>query len=290
MSKIKKKLIIGTTQFYKRYGLSRTKIHRKEAKKLIKFLRKKNLLYFDDALSYNFSKTLKDLKINGKNFKLTTKIPKYDGNPNYEKKALDMLTKNLIKSNLKKYDSILLHDTMGLNKSEIINSISFLKKLKRKHITKKIGFSLYHKKDFYSLRKHLKPDVIQAPVNIFDQDFLESSFRKKLEKEKITFYARSIFLQGLLITDKIPKYFKKIEPSIRLWNSFCKKNKVSKIDGCLNFVNNQSFIKKIIIGVKSVKEVNQILDFKKKNIVFEKKFKNLKLQKKYTKPYLWQKN
>ena len=288
MSKIIKKLIIGTAQFHKRYSLTKTKISKKGAKKLIEFLKKKKLLFFDDALTYNFSKTLKNLKLNGSNFKFITKKPKYDGNLDYEKKILKILNKNLFESNLKKYDSILLHNTLGLNKSEIINSINFLKKLKKIGLTKSIGFSIYNKKDFYNLRKYLKPDIIQAPVNIFDQEFLDYNFQKRLKKDKIKFHARSIFLQGLLVTDKVPKYFDKIKPHIKYWNSFCQKNKISKIDGCLNFVNNYSFIKKIVVGIQSINELNQILNFKKKNMDFKKQFKNLKLQKKYTKPYLWQ--
>jgi predicted aldo/keto reductase-like oxidoreductase len=173
MTKIINKLIIGTVQFHKRYGLSQKKISGKRAKKLIEFLKKKKLLFFDDALTYNFSKTLKNLKLNGSNFKFITKIPKYNGNLDYEKKIISLLNKNLFNSNLKKYDSILLHDTLSLNKIEIINSTNFLKKLKKIGLTKSIGFSIYNKKDFFSLRKYLKPDIIQAPVNIFDQEFLD---------------------------------------------------------------------------------------------------------------------
>ena len=110
------------------------------------------------------------------------------------------------------------------------------------------------------------------------------------EKDKIKFHARSIFLQGLLVSNKIPIYFDKIKPHIEFWNTMCQKNKISKIDGCLNFVNNFSFITKIVIGIQSTNELNQILKFKKKKIDFKKLFKNLNLQKKYTKPYLWQKN
>jgi hypothetical protein len=97
-------------------------------------------------------------------------------------------------------------------------------------------------------------------------------------------------LQGLEVSDKIPLYFNKIKPHIKNWNIMCKRNKISKIDACLNFIDNYSFIKKIVIGIQSTNELNQILKFKKKKINFTKFFKNLNLQKKYTKPYLWQKN
>ena len=290
MTKIIKKLVIGTAQFYNRYGLSQKKISEKNAKELIKFLKKKKLLLFDDALTYNFSKTLKNFKLNSSNFKCITKIPKYDGNLDYEKKIIKLLNKNLLNSNLKKYDSILLHDTLSLNKIEIINSTNFLKKLKKIGLTKSVGFSIYNKKDFFNLRKYLKPDIIQAPVNIFDQEFLDYKFQEKLKKDKIKFHARSIFLQGLLVADKIPSYFNKIKPHIKNWHTICKKNKISKIDGCLNFINNYGFINKIVIGIQSTNELKQILKFKKKKVDFTRFFKNLNLQKKYTKPYLWQKN
>ena len=230
------------------------------------------------------------MKLNANNFKFITKIPKYNGRIDYEKKIIKLLNKNLFNSNLKKYDSILLHETLSLNEIEITKSTNFLKKLKKIGLAKSIGFSIYNKKDFFNLRKYLKPDIIQAPVNIFDQEFLDFKFQKKLKEDKIKFHARSIFLQGLLVSDKIPIYFDKIKPYIEYWNTMCQKNKISKIDGCLNFVNNFSFITKIVIGIQSTNELIQILTFKQKKINFKKFFKNLNLQKKYTKPYLWQKN
>ena len=46
MTKIIKKLVIGTAQFYNRYGLSQKKISEKNAKELIKFLKKKKTFIF----------------------------------------------------------------------------------------------------------------------------------------------------------------------------------------------------------------------------------------------------
>ncbi|MEM5627314.1 hypothetical protein AAHB47_28660 [Bacillus wiedmannii] len=51
-------------------------------------------------------------------------------------------------------------------------------------------------------------DMIQVPLNIFDQRLIYSGLLQKLKTKGIEIHARSPYLQGLLLMDaeKIPDY------------------------------------------------------------------------------------
>ena len=79
---------------------------------------------------------------------------------------------------------------------------------------------------------------------------------------------RSIFLQGVLLNKKYSnkRYFIKWKEHFGLWFKYLKKNKISEIDYCINDIINHDF-DKIIIGIESFKNLNQLLNFKSlKNI------------------------
>ena len=60
---------------------------------------------------------------------------------------------------------------------------------------KKIGISIYSYENILKLYKLIKFDVIQAPINIFDNRC--DKFGKFILNNNIEVHARSVFLQGL---------------------------------------------------------------------------------------------
>ena len=94
-----------------------------------------------------------------------------------------------------------------------------------------------------------------------------------MKKKKVEIHARSIFLQGLLLmrAKEIPKNLLKNSNSFQKWNLWLKKNKITNLEACLNFVTKQKSVKKIIFGVDSLKQLKEIFNFKmsKKNFNFD---------------------
>ena len=137
--------------------------------------------------------------------------------------------------------------------------------------------------------KNYNFDVIQCPVNIFDRDFIIKKTLKKLKKRNIEVHVRSIFLQGLLLMEKekLPKYFEKWTNEFVKWNQYLSENNVTALEACISFIRQQKDIDKVIIGVDSVIQLNNILNtFKSKRTI--NNF-NLKINNKYLlKPSLWQ--
>jgi hypothetical protein len=65
---------------------------------------------------------------------------------------------------------------------------------------------------------------------------LTSGWLKKLKKKNIIIIARSCFLQGLLLTNFTIKNFLKYKKLLNFWNYWCKKNRISKLKACLDYV------------------------------------------------------
>jgi hypothetical protein len=91
-----------------------------------------------------------------------------------------------------------------------------------------------------------------------------------MKKKNIEIHARSIFLQGLLLLKKkkIPKSFLRYSYIFEKWNSWLKKNKINNLNACLNFIANQKNIKKFVVGVDSLKQLTEIVNFKKSKKIF----------------------
>ena len=283
MSNIKNRIIVGTAQFYKKYGIIKKKSKKNDVLRIINYLKKNKIFTLDTALNYNILKLSKKYNLKLQKFNIITKVPKITSSQ-YKTKILKALETDLKKSNIKKYYCIYLHDTINLKKIDMIKSVEFLKEIKSKKITNKIGFSLYNTSDYLQLRKYLKPDIVQIPLNFFDQDFFKNKIQNLLKTDKTKVHVRSIFLQGILLNNNLKNT--KMKLAMIKIKKLCKLKNIQLIDACINFVLKNKNIDKVVIGINDINELKKILNYKKKKLNFN--FLNkISINKKYIKPYLW---
>ena len=283
MSNIKNKIIIGTAQFCKNYGIIKKKSKKIDVLRILNYLKKNKIFTLDTALNYNILKLSRKYNFEIQEFNIITKVPKITSFQD-KKKILKVLENDLKKSNIKKYQCIYLHDTINLKKKDMIRSLEFLKTIKSKKITNKIGFSLYNPSDYLKLRKYLKPDQVQIPLNFFDQEFFKKKIQDLFKFDKTKVHVRSIFLQGVLLNDNFKNI--KMKLTMNKIKNLCELENIQLIDACINFVLNIKYIDKVVIGVNDINELKLILNYKKKKLNFN--FLNkISINKKYIKPYLW---
>jgi len=261
-----RKIILGSAQFGNKYGitnLEKTKI--REIGKIISYSKTKGIKIIDTAQDYGKSEKILG-KINTKDFKIITKIKFDKKKQNIEKLILNS-KKNLKKN---KIYGVLFHSSKSLLGKYGIQLFDEIIKLKKRKLINKIGISIYSPNEFFELKKRgFKFDIIQIPLSIFDKRFLKNDVLRKIKKTGSEIHARSIFLQGLLLQEKkdIPSQFKKWEKSWNNWNYFILKNKFKKTNACINFVLQNKYINKIIIGISSLKDIKEIFrNYKKINI------------------------
>lgn len=153
-------------------------------------------------------------------------------------------------------------EKLSVKKALIVYDI--LTQLKKKKYISKFGYSIYSFKNLKKICKKFKPDILQCPYSVIDRRLEQKGLLEYLKFDKIEVHVRSIFLQGLLITDpsRLPKKFLKWKKNFLIFRNKMSYYQISNIEGCLNFVEKNRYIDKILIGVDNIIQLKEILDVK----------------------------
>lgn len=272
-----KNIILGTAQFGLDYGISNYKgeVSIEEIEKILNLAKSEEIKYIDTAVVYGNSETKLGL-IGIKEFKVITKIPKIENNKkkNIKQHILSLLEQSIKRLKISKIYCLLIHDTKSIIDHNQCDVIEALEDLRDMGIIENYGFSIYDEYELEFILKRYNPNIIQVPANIFDQRFLSVKLLDRINKKGIILYARSIFLQGLLLMNDIerPKFFEEWKSIFLQWDLFLTKNNLTKFQGAIYFINQCNNIQNVIIGIESeihLKKIIKEID-KKTNINFPK--------------------
>lgn len=254
------KLGIGTAQFGLDYGISNKEGQTSlgEVRKTFDYAYKNSIKIIDTAYLYGNSEEIIGLCLNNheNNFKIVTKTVK-TSNPNELESAF---LASLNKLNQESVYGLMFHDADNL----IDDNGSLWKKMtefKNKGLVDKIGVSVYSGKQIDIILNKTEIDIIQVPVNVFDQRLIQNDYLRKLKDKNIEIHARSPFLQGLLLMNQkeIPDYFTEIKNHIEKYQKTLTANKISLLEGALSFVKNINEIDFIICGINNCNQLNEII-------------------------------
>ncbi len=264
MKKNPQKIGLGTAQFGLPYGISNTsgKVNLKEVRKIIETAKEHNCTVIDTAPSYGNAEA-----VLGKNrdilshFRILTKTPVLKNFASHKIRSYLRSTffKSLKKIGLEKIEGLLVHhvnDLMGNNNCDVIST---LKELKAEGLVNKIGFSCYTPEEAEKILDFFTPDVIQIPVNVFNQEFVHHPILKKLKKTGCEIHARSLFLQGLvfLASRQWPSYFAPFQEILNKFHYDLQEKGISPLEACLHYVLQIPEIDHAIIGVCQKNELRK---------------------------------
>tara|TARA_B110000008_G_scaffold275762_1_gene313834 strand:+ start:1109 stop:1975 length:867 start_codon:yes stop_codon:yes gene_type:complete len=254
------RIALGAAQFGMRYGISNTdgQTSLNEVKKIVDLAKKLNIDMIDSAISYGSSEeNLGEIGID--NFKIVSKLPSgvlVKAKPSisrYITESLERLRKDYLYG-------FLCHNANDLLSpgGEII--YKGLRNAKDSGLIKKIGVSVYHPEEIRQLMYYYDLDIIQAPFNIIDNRLLTSGVLNEICNSSIELHVRSIFLQGLLLMTPslIKKRFNEWDELWTNWEVWLKDSKISPLEACFSYALSFREIDKIIIGVESEWQLNEI--------------------------------
>lgn len=267
------KLALGTVQFGLDYGISNQlgQVSVNGIQEILKIARTLGINTLDCAGAYgNSEKILGELSVS-ENFNLISKVPALTHEidsivPFFENCLTNLQCKNI--------DTLLFHQVNDLlnspNKLKLYEQISLLKKNKK---IKKIGVSVYSPEQLISVTDSYDIDIIQAPVNIFDQRFISKPVLAQCINKGVKIHARSLFLQGLLFIneDKLQPYFSPYKDKLKAFNQLAKALSCSKLTLALSLLAQDSLntkghvtantvIEKIVVGVCNAKQLLEIFE------------------------------
>ena len=258
-----KKLILGTAQFGQNYGITNAigKVPEAEIKSIFRNARLNQIHTLDTASSYgNSEQVLGNIGVS--DFDVITKLPSIDSSTsdiyeNYENAILSSL-KDLKTSHI---ETVLLHrpeELLGFYGDAIYNA---LRKLKDRGLVNRIGISIYSPKLLDDIYPKYFFDVIQVPLNVFDRRIISSGWLIRLSEMGISVIARSVFLQGILLSqvNDLPAYFSQWRPHFKQWIEFYQENGLSALEASLQFIVQVPELDKIIVGVESEQQLTEIV-------------------------------
>tara|TARA_A100001015_G_scaffold15960_1_gene18702 strand:+ start:6828 stop:7694 length:867 start_codon:yes stop_codon:yes gene_type:complete len=286
---LKNRISIGTANFGTKYGFLQSKFNSNEFIKLKKLIVTNNLKKFDTSI--NYSNSLNNFKFNRiNNLEITTKIhiKQYANVKPFEDVERQLIYLLKIFNTKNNKINVLVHNSKLLTTNYGYQFYKVLEFFKKIFPINKIGISCYFPEQYLSLYKKLNIEIIQFPLNIFDNRFVNTKMLQLYKKNNLTLQARSIFLQGVLLSDisLLPKYFKNWSNIFSKYEKYLEFNKISSLDACINHIKPFKQISSFIFGINNVKNLQEIV------ISINKKYKNISFNtrsfdNKLINPYLW---
>ena len=99
------------------------------------------------------------------------------------------------------------------------------------------------------------------PFNIFDQRPIDTKILKTLTNLNIDIYARSVFLQGLLLMNykSIPNKFNKWKKKFKDLNLLSKKLNMKNFEICLRYILSNPYLDKVVVGTDNFAQLKKLV-------------------------------
>ncbi|PIZ04866.1 MAG: hypothetical protein COY58_02080 [Gammaproteobacteria bacterium CG_4_10_14_0_8_um_filter_38_16] len=265
------KLALGTVQFGLPYGITNranARVSDGQIEKILSYAYSKGIHTLDTASEYGVSETILGKIIETQpslEFSIITKTPRIQ-----EKKILPrhvvLVEEKFAQScsNLQQNHlyGLMVHDSADLLADGGDRIVEKLLSLKAQKKIKKWGCSFYNPEDLFSVLEKFDLDIVQLPLNLFDQRFVQEGALAYLEAKKIEIYARSVFLQGLLLThaQKLSSInMSRAQPYMNHLDEICSENGISRLALIIAFMRQFSNCQ-FVMGFNGVFELEEVFE------------------------------
>lgn len=177
------------------------------------------------------------------------------------KRVVDSFRQSLERLRQPSVHGLLVHDADDLLKPGGENLAEMLLTLRALGLISAVGVSVYRAEQIDAVMKILVPDIIQLPINVFDQRLLSAGYLTQLHDAGVEIHARSVFLQGLLLMppDELNGYFEPIRGHLRQYRASLHESGLTPLQAALQFVLRRPEIARIIVGVCNRQHLEQII-------------------------------
>lgn len=259
------RLALGTAQFGLNYGIAneRGRVSTDQVSEILKAASSAGIDTLDTAIAYGDSEQrLGDVGISC--WKVVSKLPEMPlDTVNVYPWVKQSVCTSLERLQVSQLYGLLLHrpgQLLGSQGDALYHSLSLMKE---QGLVKKIGVSIYSPSELNLLySKKFSFDLVQSPLNVLDRSLEKSGWLHKLRDLGVEIHTRSVFLQGLLLMNpsKRPTYFKRWQPLWDHWDQWLTDAKLTPLQACLSYVRSLPEVSRIVVGVDSLSQLEEILD------------------------------
>lgn len=258
------KLVLGTAQFGHIYGVANTAghVHAQQANAIIQLAQTCGISTLDTAIDYGRAESvLGQLGIG--HWQTITKLPPV---PDYCQDVAqwihDQTRQSLTRLRLTQFYAVLLHRPAQLFQGIGPAVYDALQSLQSQGLTCKIGVSIYTPSELDALFAAYAFDLVQAPLNILDRGLVDSGWAMRLHGAGVEVHTRSTFLQGLLLMPpgQRPAKFNCWAAVWNVWDDWLVREGLTPLEACMRYVYNLSEIDRIVVGVDTSTQLNEVVN------------------------------
>lgn len=257
------KLALGTAQFGLDYGVANLsgRVTNQQASAILLSAQECGLDTLDTAIAYGDSEdVLGQLGI--KDWRTITKLPAIpDECYDVEKWVHEQIKQSMSRLHITQLHGVLLHRPAQLLDHVGTALYAALQGIKSKGFTKKIGISIYDPAELNVLFDAYSFDLVQAPLSILDRSLIDSGWARQLHDAGVEVHTRSAFLQGLLLMppNQRPAKYNLWAGVWNVWDRWLTREGLTPLQACLRYVTQLTAIDRVIVGIDTVKQLNQIV-------------------------------
>ena len=149
---------------------------------------------------------------------------------------------------------------------------------KEKGLIERIGVSVYEPQDALAAVKAPAVDMIQIPYNVLDQRLDQTDFFELARKNQVDVFARSAFLQGLLLMDleRIPPKVAAARPYIERFREIIAPYGFTPLEAALLYSYSHSGISYVVFGADTVRQIRDNVKLVEKKEMFTECYQALR--------------
>lgn len=255
-------IALGTAQFGMKYGIMNEagQVTCDEVSHILDYAAQEDIRLLDTAAAYGDSESILGAYIKSDaDFDIVTKLPNLKSCIT-EKEVKKIFQDSLERLGHESVYAVLLHSADNLLGDNANLIYKVLSKLKLDGHVSKIGISTYFPQQTFEVLKRFDLDIVQLPLNIFDQRFISSGCIDYLKNNNIEIHVRSVFLQGLLLAEegKLPSYFDRSKKHFDKYLDFLNKIGINQLQAAVDFIKSIG-VNYAIFGVESISQLKQIV-------------------------------
>lgn len=220
--------------------------------------------FIDTAPAYGVAEEVIGTTTQNLNFNVITKILPYGQNEsgsNRIKSVMDGFFNSLVSLKRDSVYGLLVHHAEELFGSYGISLWQSILTLKSRGLVKKIGVSVYDPQQLLKILDRFEIDLVQLPLNIYDQRFIQSGLLTKLKSFGVEIHARSALLQGALIIDpaKLPNHLSLVRSHQIILHEQCRLLGITPLEAAIGFCLKQPEVDKVVLGCENLNQLKEIV-------------------------------
>lgn len=263
----KSKLVLGTVQLGMKYGIHNTagQPSRDESFAILDTALSAGIDTFDTARSYGDAENMIGEWIRSRGMAGKVKViskmwPKALEERSVGEAVADIvcaeIRESLARLRIDRLNGYLLHTADHVYRDDVLDG---LRQAKREGLVEHIGISIYDEPEALEAAR-CGLEYVQVPYNAFDQRLDRTDFFELAEKAGVVTFARSPFLQGLLLMepDQIPPYLAHARPLVETFADIAKRYRLTPLEAAFLFAY-RSRASYVVFGAETNAQLKEIL-------------------------------